>query len=57
MPFLEAREHLTNPESDPSPVRDRQGFASRKHVAWVIVISNVPKINYQLARLLFDKIS
>ena len=33
-----AREHLTNPESDPSPVRDRQGFASRKNVAWDVQI-------------------
>ena len=35
MYFLESRKHLKNQELDPSLVRDRQGFASRKHVAWV----------------------
>ena len=34
MYFLESRKHLKNQELDPSLVRDRQGFASRKHVAW-----------------------
>ena len=38
MYFLESRKHLKNQELDPSLVRDRQGFASRKHVAWVISI-------------------
>ena len=34
MYFLESRKHLKNQELDPSLVRDRQGFASRKNVAW-----------------------